>query len=38
MFGFWKAPRKEKNAKENSFLMFGFTIIFLKKLNTIKIS
>ena len=31
MFGSQKVLRKEKNAKENGFLMFGFTIIFFKK-------
>ena len=37
MFSYRKVQRKEKNVKKNSFLMFGFTIIFFK-LNIIKIS
>ena len=33
MFDSWKVLRKEKkNVKENSFLMFSFTINFLKKI------
>ena len=31
MFGSWKIVRKEKNIKENYFLMFGFTTEIVKK-------
>ena len=32
MFGYWKVLRKEKkNAKENDFLMFGFTMENMKE-------
>ena len=31
MFGFRKVQRKEKNAKENDFLMFGCTMKNIKK-------
>ena len=31
MFGFQKVLRKEKKAKENDFLMFGYTIENIKE-------
>ena len=32
MFGSRKVPREEKNAKENYFLMFGYTMENTKKI------